>query len=221
MRLILESGMADLEISLSGDMAKLDMQLTVNPLPEPIRLGVLIDAKTPKTAYLLSEMTKSYSSLDLTDAGEPPVKELEKSKNKNQYKVKILGQKKILGLLCTHVTLMRDKDLIDAWVTKEMPEVYAVLRKLQNVNPQIGEAALFQALDESGHAGLPLNCIVIRDGQRVTTEVKKIERRSLPASVFLIPKNYVRTEGAAGGLQPTPEQIEEMKKVIQGALEGQ
>ena len=105
--------------------------------------------------------------------------------------------------------------------TKGPPEVYAVLRKLQNVNPQIGEAALFQALDESGHAGLPLNCIVIRDGQRVTTEVKKIERRSLPASVFLIPKNYVRTEGAAGGLQPTPEQIEEMKKVIQGALEGQ
>ncbi len=221
MRLIMESGMGDLELSLSGDMAKLDMQITVHPLPDPIRLAVLIDAKTPKTAYLLSEMTKTYSSLNLTDQGSRTGKDMEKSQSKNKYKLTVLGRKPILGLPCTHITLVRDKDLIDAWVTKELPDVYAVLKKLQQANPQIGEAALFQALEESGQAGLPLNCIVIRDGQRVTTEVKRIDRRALPASLFQIPKNYVLVQGVTGGQQATQAQIEEMKKVIQGALEGQ
>jgi len=135
--------------------------------------------------------------------------------------VKVLGQEKILGFACSHVTLTRDKELIDAWITKDMPDVYAVLKRLQEANPEIGEAALFKALEETGNAGLPMRCIVVKDGQRVTTEVRKVERKTLPASLFAIPKDYTRTEGGgAGGLQPTQEQVEEMKKVLQDAMEG-
>ena len=215
MRLTLESGNGDLELSLSGDMAKLDMQLTIAPLPEPIRLCVLMDAKTPKTAYLVSDRTKTYSSINLTNADNPSAAEEKKGK----YKAKVLGQEKILEFVCTHVTLTRDKDLIDAWITKDMPDVYAVLKKLQEANPQIGEAALFRALEATGNAGVPMRCIVVHDGQRVTTEVKKVERRALPPALFAIPKDYVRNQVGSAGLQPTPAQIEEMKKILQGALE--
>jgi Domain of unknown function (DUF4412) len=217
LKLTLEAGSGDLSLSLSGDMAKLDMQIKVGPLPEPIRLAVIMDAKTPKTAYMLSERTKTFSSINLAEAG----KRADDDKAKAKYKVKILGQEKILGFVCSHLTLTREGELIDAWITQEMPDVYVVLKKLQEANPQIGEPGLFRALEETGNAGLPMRCIVVRDGQRVTTEVKKVDRRTLAASLFAIPKDYVRTEGGAVGLQPTPEQVEEMKKVIQGAMEGQ
>jgi hypothetical protein len=192
--LSLETGKGDLELNISGDMAKLEMQIVVNPLPDPIRFSVLFDAKFPKTAYLLSDITKSYSSINLADAVNLP--EIEKGKGK--YKVKILGEEKILGFVCTHITLMRDKDLIDAWVTQDMPDVYRILKMLQEANPQMGTAELFQALEETGHAGLPMRCIVIRDGQRVTTEVKKVERKLLSASLFIIPKDYARMESSHG-----------------------
>jgi hypothetical protein len=215
MSLTMETGSGDLQLSLSGDMAKLDMQLLINPVPQPIRLAVLMDQRAPKTAYLLSDMTRTYSSINLSEAANLT----DDSKAKGKFKVKNMGQEKILGFAVTHVTLTRENELIDAWITKDMPDVYAVLKRLQEANPQIGEAALFKALDETGYSGLPMRCIVVRDGQRVTTEVKKVERRSLPASLFTIPKDYARTEGGAAGLAPTQDQVEEMKKMIQGALE--
>ena len=39
-------------------------------------------------------------------------------------------------------------------------------------------------------------------------------------TLFAVPADYKRSELAASGLQPTPEQVEEMKKLIQGALQG-
>lgn len=216
MRLTMETGGGDLELSLSGDLAKLDMLMTVNPLPTPIKLAVLLDAKSPKTAYLVSDMTRTYSSINLAEAAPS-----QDAKARGKFRVKQMGQEKILGFACTHVTLSRDKELIDAWITKDMPDVYAVLKRLQEANPEIGEAELFKALEETGNAGLPMRCIVVRDGQRVTTEVRKVEKKALAPSLFAIPKDYTRTEGGgAAGLQPTPDQVEEMKKMIQGAMEG-
>jgi Domain of unknown function (DUF4412) len=197
LKLTMEAGDGDLSLSLAGDMAKLDMKIRVGGLPEPIPMSVLLDAKSPKTATLLSDRTKSFSILNLPEAKHSE----EEFKGAGKFKVKVHGQEKLLGFLCSHVTLQRDGEMIDAWITKEMPDVYQVLKKLQEANPQIGEPELFQALEAAGHAGLPMRCIVIRDGQRVTTEVKKVERRALAPAVFVIPKDYVRSEGAAKSLK--------------------
>ena len=61
---------------------------------------------------------------------------------------------------------------------------------------------------------------MVRDVQLVTMEVGKTQPKPLPAALFTVPNDYKKAEGAAG-LQPTPEQIEEMKKIIQGALQGE
>ncbi len=209
----MESGNGDLTLSLSGDMAKLDMQITINPFPEPIRLAVLMNAKTPKSAYLISDRTKTYSVIILPD----PEKLKKDGAKEAKYKAKVLGEEKILGFVCSHVILSRDRELIDTWITKDIPDVYGVLKRLQDANPQIGEAALFRALEETGNVGLPMRCIVIRDGQRVTTEVRKVERKVLPSSLFAIPTDYARTEGGAVETQPTPAQIDDMKRRLQGA----
>lgn len=216
LKLSLEAGSGDLRLSMAGEKAKLDMKMTVNPLPAPIELSVLLDAKSPRTATLINDAMRVYSTLDLADTG--PGADTAGGK----YVLKEKGKEKILGYACTHVTLTRKNELVDAWITQELPDVYRVLRKLQQANPQYGAADAFRALDAAGKSGLPMRCIVVRDGQRVTTEVRKIERKTLPIGLFAIPAGYSKAEGVgASGLQPTPQQVEEMKRMIQGALEAQ
>ncbi|MBW8888311.1 MAG: DUF4412 domain-containing protein [Fibrobacteres bacterium] len=215
LKLTMESGGGDLRLWMAGERAKLDLAITMNPLPTPLRMAVLLDAKAPRKATLVNDAMKSYSVIDLTDA---PGADSAGGK----YTLKEVGKEKLLGYACTHLTLTRPHELVDAWVTQELPDVYGVLRKLQQANPQFGAADAFRALDAAGKSGLPMRCIVVRDGQRVTTEVRKIERRTVPTSMFSVPTGYAQSDLAgAGTSQPTPEQIEQMKKMIQGALQGQ
>ena len=215
MVLSMEAGIGDLRLYMSGDRAKLDMSMMVSPLPEPIKLGVLVDAKTPKIVWLVNDNLKTYSYLNLSDPPAAP-----DTSAAGKYVIKELGKETLLGYPCTHLTLTRKGELVDAWITQELPDVYAVLKKLQEANPQYGDLSIFRALEGAGKAGLPLKYIVVRDGQRVTMEVRKTQRKALPAALFTVPDDYKKAEGAVG-LQPTPEQIEEMKKIIQGALQGE
>jgi hypothetical protein len=213
MSLKMEAGAGDLRLFMSGERAKMNVSMLVNPLPAPIQIGVLLDAKTPKVVWLVNDNLKTYSYINLAD--EAPA-----SDTAAKYAIKVLGKEKLLGYECTHLTLTRPHELVDAWITSDLPEVYAVLKKLQEANPQYGDLSIFRALEAAGKAGLPMKYIVVRDGQRVTMQVKAIQRKAQPAALFTVPNDYKKTEGAAG-LQPTPEQIEEMKKIIQGALQGQ
>ena len=217
MVLTMEAGSGDLRLYMAGDRARLDMSMLVNPLPAPVKLGVLLDAKTPKVVWLVNDNLKTYSYLNLADS--PPAVD---PASAGKYAIKVLGQEKLLGYPCTHLALTRTHELVDAWITQDLPEAYAVLKKLQEANPQYGDLSIFQALEGAGKSGLPLKYIVVRDGQRVTMEIKRTERKALPAALFTVPADYKKTETpGAAGLQPTPEQIEEMKKMIQGALQGQ
>lgn len=192
MRLTLESGSGNLALSLSGEAARLDMKVSVDPLPVPVTLSILHQGKDMRNVILIDDMQRAYSEVSLAEAGK-----LTQGTGKSRYTVKVLGQGKILGYAATHVTLSRDKEFVDAWIAGELKDAFAVLRTLQEANPQVGEAALFQALEEAGHGGLPMRFTVIREGQKVTTEVMKIERKALPASLFETPKGYRRTEYGA------------------------
>lgn len=215
LRLSMEAGSGDLKLAIAGQRSRLDMKLNVNPLPQPIQLSVLLDAKTPKHMWLVNDPQKTYSTVSLAAQAAPDTAIAEK------YVLKVLGKEKILGYNCTHLTLTRHREFIDAWITQDLPDVYGVLRRLQEANPQFGDLSAFQALEAAGKAGLPMKMIVVRDGQRVNTEVKRIEKKKMPPTLFAVPADYKKTEGGMGGMQPTPEQIEQMKKLIQGALEGQ
>lgn len=214
MILSMESGDADLTLRMAGDRARLDMELAMAPLPEPIRMSVLLDAKTPRTVFLVNDRLKTYSAITQPETSAA-------SGSPGKVAIKELGRGEILGYNCVHLSLTSPGESIDAWITPELPEVYRVLKRLQEANPQFGNAGAFRALEAAGQSGMPMRMTVVQDGRKVAMEVKKIERRAQPAALFAVPMDYKRAESAAGGLQPSPEQIEELKRIIEGALNPQ
>ena len=71
LKLTMESGGGDLRLWMAGERAKLDMSITMSPLPAPLQMGVLLDAKEPRKATLISDGAKTYSVIDLADAAAP------------------------------------------------------------------------------------------------------------------------------------------------------
>ncbi len=64
-----------------------------------------------------------------------------------------------------------------------------------------GEEALLKALKEAGADGMPLKSIATTaDGTKVTMEVVKVNKKSLPASTFEIPAGYTKSEGGLMGM---------------------
>ena len=97
---------------MSGDRAKLDMSMLVSPLPGPIKIGVLLDAKTPKMVWLVNDNLKTYSYLNLADPPAAP-----DTSAAGKYVIKELGKQTLLGYACTHLTLSRK----GGWSTRGSP----------------------------------------------------------------------------------------------------
>jgi hypothetical protein len=169
----------------------------VGSAKEPLRMDVVQDGKAPDSLLVIDHREKTFAKVSASDAARLAASATSGKLSGARYKVKVLGREKILGHACDHLALTRDEELVDACVTKDLMDVYGVLRKLQEANSGIGEAGIFRALDAAGHPGLPLRYTVIREGQKVTTEVVKVERAKVPDSVFSVPKDYRRVGGAA------------------------
>jgi hypothetical protein len=122
--------------------------------------------------------------------------------DKKKYKVEKLGQETILGYKTQHVRLTEQdtgggKGLaIEMWAAKDLLD-YTTFSKLQAQRGKgASEEAMIKALKDADADGMPLKSIATtEDGMKVTMEVVKVDKKSLPASTFEIPSGYTKSEG--------------------------
>jgi hypothetical protein len=186
-------------LSIAPEAARLDLEVAVDGMPAPVALAVLHRSGAPGKAHLIDDRARAYSEVDLAEAAKAAARD-----ERGAYAVKKLGEGTLLGHPCVHLKLTRGKEFVDAWVAPGLKDAFAALKTVQEANPQVGEGGLFRALEESGHAGLPMRSTVIREGQRVVTEVTRVERKALPAARFEIPAGYREAEGGAAALGRVP-----------------
>ena len=188
-----------MSLSLGHGSTRLDFEVAVDGMPAPVALAVLHRAGSPGKALLIDDRAKAYSEVDLAEAAEAA-----SGDGRGAYRVRKIGEGTHLGYPCVRLKLTRGKEFVDAWVAPGLKDAFAALRTVQEANPQLGEGGLFRALEESGHAGLPMRSTVIREGQRVVTEVVGVERKALPAARFELPAGYRKAEGGASALGRAP-----------------
>lgn len=226
-------GTMNVAVGKAGFRSEMNMQMGAMEM----KMVMLQKNDTPNTLYQINDAGKSYTETDLAKMREMAGQQQDSGK----YTVEKLGQENILGYKTQHVLVKENSAgtgkgmTTELWTAKELLD-YETFSKMQVRQGRKGGVALAKALKDAGADGLPLKSIVTtEDGGKVTMEVVKVDKKSLPASAFEIPAGYTKSAGGMmdmmGGMSGpqadesskrmnealknlTPEQREQVEKMM-------
>lgn len=155
-------------------------------------LIVLSRAANAKYSIILDEKQKEYS-LDIIDTSFV-------NNNQSNYKITKMGNETIFGYNCAHAKVVvtsgkgmfASSSTMEIWTSPEVPG-YSELAKMmtsQNITNK-----MLQALDQAGCSGYFVKITSQDKDYSMNTELTKVEKRTFPASLFMIPAGYARSGG--------------------------
>jgi len=197
------------EMEMTSERMKNDPEavkaLGGKPTMKMVMLGKLSE---PGISYMINDVAKTFARIDAAEMA----KNLSKEKER-KWTVTRMGKDHVAGLACENVRATEEgkKAEYDLCVTKELPTGEWV-RSLQR--QQRGSGGLWmKALADAGIDGYPIRMVMKESASGPVTmrmEATKVERRSLPGSLFEIPPGYKET-GMMGMFVQTPEQAKQME----------
>jgi hypothetical protein len=206
-------GTMNVAVSKAGTRSEMNMQMGAMGM----KMVMLQKNAVPDTIYRINDANETYTEIDLAKmrgmAGQ--------QQDAKKYTVEKLGQETILGYKTQHVLVKEENTgngkgtTTEMWSAKDLLD-YATFSKLQaRRGKAAGEEAMLKALKDADADGIPLKAITTTgDGAKVTMEVVKVDKKSLPTSTFEIPDGYTKSEGGLmdmmGGMSGA--QADEAKK---------
>jgi hypothetical protein len=176
-----ETGEGRAEVNLAAMMGVKNSKaiVQISRLSNP-RCGVILDDEN-KT-YSLNVIDTSLINSDAT-----------------QYKITKLGKETMDGYNCTHAKIVSTSGkrifasttTMDVWTSPDVPG-YLSLRKMmasQNVTVK-----MLQELDAAGCGGQVVKIQSKGKDYSMTMELTKAEKKTLPASLFMIPAGYAKSD---------------------------
>jgi hypothetical protein len=205
-------------VSKAGARCEINMEMGAIAM----KMVVLQKTAAPDTLYHIDDANRTYSEIDLAKLREMAGQ----GQAPRKYTVEKLGQETILGYKTQHVRVIEQKpgngkgDVLEVWTANDLLD-YASFSKWQGrPGKGGGQEALVKALKDAGADGMPLKSIsTTPDGTKVTMEVTKVDKKSVPASTFEIPASYTKSEGGLMGMMGgmSGPQADEAKKQLEGA----
>lgn len=176
--------------------------------PTTMAMTMLARKADPGKVYMLNDEKKTYSVVDADKAAEVKTP-------KATFTVKKLGTDTVAGLSCQNALLTSSQGTeIEVCAAKDMAASSDWLASLNRRNPE--GASWLGALKENGVEGFPVRWVIRKKGstQPLTTmEITRIEKKSLPASLFEVPPGYTQTQLSIRGLTPEQEKaLSEMRE---------
>jgi hypothetical protein len=212
-------GTMNLAVAKAGTRSEMNMTFG----PTEMKMVMLQKNDTPDMLYRINDADKTYTEIDMAKMRQMAGQQQKAS----EYTVEKLGQETLLGYKTQHV-LVKEKNAangngmnMEMWTAKDLLD-YATFSKLQ-ARPDRGgrEEALLKALKAAEADGMPIKAITTgTDGSKVTLEVVKADKKSLPASTFEIPAGYTKSAGGMMGMMggASGAQADEAKKKMDDAL---
>jgi hypothetical protein len=187
-------GTMNVAVAKTGSRSEINMQMG----PMDMKMVMLQKNDTPDMLYRINDADKSYTEMDMAKMRDMAAQQI----NAKKYTVEKLGQETLLGYKTQHV-LLKEQDAgdgkgmsIEMWSAKDLLD-YATFSKLQARRGKgAGEEAMIKALKDADADGMPLKSVATTpEGMKITMEVVKVDKKSLPASMFEIPAGYTKSEG--------------------------
>jgi Domain of unknown function (DUF4412) len=180
--------------------------------PQRMKMTMLGKVSKPDVLYMVDDESKTYSVWDTSQAGDS------EASAKETYTVERLGAGSAAGIACQRALVTSSKaNRFEVCVSKELGAsanwIAAMSRREHTGN-------WIRALKEKGLEGFPIRWSMFRKDETepfMTMELTKLEKKTLPATLFEVPANYKQTDAAIGGL--TPEQRKAMEDMRRRMIE--
>ena len=189
------AGTGKVFVSKVGSRTEMDLESARMPM----HMTTLTKFSAPDVIYLINDKARTYTEMDTKKAREQAAK-MTGAKDKEAYSIKVLGSEKLLGYSTKHVLLSRpgDKSEMEAWTTTDLLGLSYESMKGLIRRPAQDEGSMMKALKDAGAEGFFVKMITREKGKAeplTTMELTKIEKKSLPASMFEVPAGYTKQEG--------------------------
>ncbi len=200
------SGTMRLQVSAQGTRLETDMATPVGHM----KMTILNLKARPGVSFAINEKTKSYTEMVIHAATGHGQEKPEK------FTVKKLGHERIAGYDCVHALVTDEEgDQNDLWVTRELggaETFWAAQMAEESQGGQRGRA-MAKSLRDAGLDGWPLKVKTRpQNGGEVVWETVKVERRSLPSSLFSL-SGYKKVEHGSAAMNQMEFSPEMQKKM--------
>lgn len=166
------------------------------------RTVVIGKAAEPRKTWMLNDRTKTYAVVE-SEGGSRD------RDAKEEYSVQRVGKDTVAGLACEKVNVQKKgkDEVFEGCFTRELLSG-AWLRALKGAERE----GWIAAVHDAGVTGYPVRVVSRRKegAEKLRMEVVKVERKSLPASLFEVPAGY-RETSAMGTMAQNPEQQKQME----------
>ena len=209
------SGTGKMYVSKVGMRTAMDMQAA----KASMKMSMLVKVANPDVIYTINDESRTYSEMNLKQTRESVAK---MRSEQEPYTVKVLGSERVLGYSTKHVLLFRPKGSseMEIWTTKDLLGLnYESMRGLMRRSSAQDEGALQKALRDADAEGFFVKMVTRDKGKpepTSTMELTKVEKKSVPGSLFEIPPGYTKQEGMMGAAGTmSPEAAEQMRKAME------
>jgi hypothetical protein len=204
------NGTGRMYVSPRAYRSEFEMQMTGDRqarkgAPGSMKMTMFSKLSEPDKLYMLNDAAKTYSIWDLSKSREEM-----KDSPQETYTVKKLGKDTVAGLSCQNALLTSSKgNEIEACVSRDFAASSDWIAAMNRGDRASG--SWIHALKRAGIEGFPVRWSTRSRGSQdatMTMEMTRVEKKSLPASLFELPAGYKQSDTALGGL--TPEQQKQM-----------
>lgn len=177
----------------------------------PMKMSVLFRKDSPDVAYTIDDASKTYGEIDLK-------KSREMAGPQKKFTAKKLGKEKLNGYDTVHAVVTdEDGRETEVWTNKnDILDWKSFVGAMGKSSP--ADEGMMKALAAVGADGFFVKLVVRPKAgaeEQMTMELVKATKKSLPASLFEIPKDYKKNETAAGpGGQLPPEVQRQMMEKL-------
>ena len=214
-----EAGSTETRLFIAKQGVRTESTSHMKNMPSDIQMVIISPSETPNLVYLINTSQKSYSVID-TDAMKKEIAGAEKSDSYNNAKIENLGKEQVNGYNCTHVRITHGESVMEMWVSKEILDYFTYAR-MQSANDK-NMPLLAKRMKAEGLDGFPVK--IWHKQANIITELTKVEKHGLEASLFKVPDGYTKTEFPAihlGSSSSNKKDLEAMVKKMQEEMKNQ
>ncbi len=214
-----EAGSSETKLFIAKQGVRTESSSHMKNMPSDIQMVTVSPSETPNLIYLINPAHKSYSVID-TNEMRKEMAGVEKSDGYNNAKIENLGKETVNGYNCSHVRITHGESVMEMWVSKEILDYFTYAR-MQSANDK-NMPELARRMKAEGLDGFPVK--IWHKQANIITELTKVEKHGLEASLFKVPEGYTKTEFPAihlGSSANKKKELEAMVKKMQEEMKNQ